>query len=39
MVDPTNYYPIQMNTLYNFTEVIEKKSNIEYLLNEIERLN
>ena len=24
---------------YNFTEVIEKKSNIEYLLNEIERLN
>ena len=24
---------------YNFTAVIEKKSNIEYLLNEIERLN
>ena len=24
---------------YNFAEVLEKKSNIEFLLNEIERLN
>ena len=24
---------------YNFTEILEKKSNIDFLLNEIERLN
>ena len=24
---------------YNFTEILEKKSNIDFLLNEIERIN
>ena len=29
MVDPTNYYPIQMNTLYNFTEVIHNNKKLK----------
>tara|TARA_B100001750_G_C15175912_1_gene431585 strand:+ start:349 stop:597 length:249 start_codon:yes stop_codon:yes gene_type:complete len=30
---------INNNKYYNFAQVLEKKSNIEFLLNEIERLN
>ena len=29
MVDPTNYYPIQTNTLYNFTEVIHNNKKLK----------
>tara|TARA_Y100000590_G_scaffold426412_1_gene535474 strand:+ start:1291 stop:1539 length:249 start_codon:yes stop_codon:yes gene_type:complete len=30
---------INTNKYYDFTKILEKKSNIEFLLNEIERLN
>ena len=29
MVDPTNYYPMQTNTLYNFTEVIHNNKKLK----------
>ena len=29
MVDPTNYYPMQTNTLYNFTEVIHDNKKLQ----------
>jgi len=29
MVDPTNYYPMQTNTLYNFTEVIHDNKKLK----------
>ena len=30
---------INNNKYYNFTEILEDRANIDYLLNEIERLN